>query len=64
MELAIYTSDLFDFCAPPMGGWHVIGPTGLSHQQLELQTSWRRTIPEAIEEFAATLAKMLKSHSS
>lgn len=62
LDLAIYTSDAFDFCAPPMGGWHLIGPAGLSDQQLELQTSWRRTIPEAMEVVAVTLAGILKSH--
>jgi|KBSMisStandDraft_5_1062788.scaffolds.fasta_scaffold4340659_1 hypothetical protein len=62
LELAVYTSEAFDLCAPPMGGWHFIGPAGLSDQQLELQTSWRQKIPEAMEVVVATLAGILKSH--
>ena len=58
LELAIYTADASDFCAPPMGNWHFIGPPGLSRLQLELQTSWFWTIQEAIEEFTATLVRI------
>lgn len=64
LELAVYTSDAFDLCAPPMGGWHYIGPAGLSHQELEVNASWRRTIPEAIGDCAVNLARALKCHSS
>ncbi|CAN7386210.1 hypothetical protein [Variovorax sp. LjRoot178] len=64
LDLAIYTADASDFCAPPMGNWHFIGPAGLSRRQLELQTSWFWTIQEAVEEFTATLARFLKSQGS
>lgn len=28
LELAVYTSEAFDLCAPPMGGWHYNHPRG------------------------------------
>ena len=64
LELAVYTSEAFDLCAPPMGGWHYVGPAGLSQRELEVNASWRRTIPEAVGDCAVNLARALKSHCS
>ena len=62
LELAVYTSEAMDLCAPPMGGWHYIGPAGLSHKELALNTSWFRTLPEAIEDCATSLVRFLQPH--